>query len=90
MVKEERLAEAARKRAERERRWKAEGEVSFSRRLGQIGVLGWLIVLPTLGALFLGRWLDRTFDTGIFFSAPLLFVGLGIGAYAAWKWIMRT
>lgn len=84
------LAEAARRRADRERRWKEEGEVSFGRRLGQIGVLGWLIVLPTLAGTFFGRWLDHSFGTGIFFTAPLLVVGLVIGGYVGWRWIEQA
>ena len=37
MVKEERLAEAARKRAERERRWKAEAKSPFRAGWGRSG-----------------------------------------------------
>ena len=32
---------------------------------------------PTLIGLFVGRWLDHSFGTGIFWSAPLLMVGRG-------------
>lgn len=57
--------------------------------VGQIGVLGWIIVAPTLIALFFGRWLDRTFGTGIFWSAPLLLAGTAIGCWSAWRWIQK-
>jgi len=90
MTNNERLAEAARRRAAREGRWAHEGEVSFARRLGQIGVLGWLIVLPVLAGLFAGRWLDRSLATGLFFTAPLLLVGLALGGYFGWRWIDRS
>jgi len=90
MSENEKLAEAARQRAERERLWHREGEVSFTRRLGQVGVLGWLIVVPTLGGLFIGRWLDRTFHSGIFYSAPLLLVGLCLGVWIGWKWVDKA
>lgn len=89
-MKNEHLAEAARKRAEREARWKRDGEDSFARRLGQIGVLGWLIVFPTLGGMYIGRWLDRSFGTGIFFTAPLLLIGLALGGWLGWRWIERS
>jgi ATP synthase protein I len=57
--------------------------------VGQIGVLGWMIVAPTLLGLFIGRWLDRTFGSGIFWSAGLLVLGVTIGFWSAWKWMHR-
>ena len=45
--------------------------MSVGRRLAQIGVLGWIFVVPTLAGLFLGRWLDARFATGIFWTAPV-------------------
>ena len=85
----DRLARAAQRAAEREAEGHANPEPSLGARLGQIGVLGWTIVLPTLLCLFLGRWLDRTFSTGIFFSAPLLMAGAAIGFWSAWRWMHR-
>ena len=55
-------------RGERQRRWLREGDPSVARRLAQIGVLGWIIVTPMLIGIFLGRWLDRTFDSGLFWT----------------------
>lgn len=81
------LARAAREEAERERRGAADPEPSLGMRLGQIGILGWMVVTPALTALFLGRWLDRTLESGIFFSAPMLMIGTGIGFWSAWKWM---
>lgn len=83
------LSDAARRRAERERRWREEGEPSFARRLGQIGVLGWIVIVPTLGGAFLGRWIDHAWDTGIFFTAPLLLLGLALGCHFGWRWVNR-
>jgi len=57
--------------------------------VGQIGVLGWIIVTPTLIGLFLGRWIDRHAGTGIFWSAPLLLVGVSIGFWGAWRWMHK-
>jgi ATP synthase protein I len=67
--------------------WERDGEASVGRRLAQIGVLGWIIVAPMLGGIFLGRWLDGRFDTGLFWTAPLLMVGLGLGGWFAWRWM---
>ena len=83
----DRLTEAAQRAAEREAEGRADPEPSLGARLGQIGILGWTIVLPTLLCLFLGRWLDRTFGTGIFFSAPLLMAGAAFGFWSAWRWM---
>ena len=85
----DRLASAARKAVERDAKGRADPEPSLGARLGQIGVLGWYIIVPTLLGLFLGRWLDRHFATGIFFSAPLLMVGAAIGFWLAWRWMHR-
>jgi ATP synthase protein I len=86
---EDQMAAAARRHSRRRRHWLSEGEPSVARFVGQIGMLGWIIVAPTLLGLFLGRWLDRTFGTGIFWSAPLLMVGVVIGGFSAWKWMHR-
>ncbi|WP_054006453.1 AtpZ/AtpI family protein [Cypionkella psychrotolerans] len=67
--------------------WDRDGEASVGRRLAQIGVLGWIIVAPMLGGIALGRWLDGRFDTGLFWTAPLLMVGLGLGGWFAWRWM---
>lgn len=83
------LADAARRQRERRRRWHDEGEASVLRFVGQIGVLGWIIVMPMLIALFAGRWLDSRLGTGIFWSAPLLMLGAAIGSWSAWRWMHR-
>ncbi|HVJ32725.1 MAG TPA: AtpZ/AtpI family protein [Terriglobia bacterium] len=83
------IGKAAERAAERAKRAREEPEPSLGVRLGQIGILGWTIVVPTLIGIFLGRWLDRQFATGIFFSAPLLMIGAAIGFWSAWKWMHR-
>lgn len=88
-TEEDSMTEAVRKQRERRHEWLREGEPSMARYVGQIGVLGWIIVAPTLIGLFIGRWLDHRFGTGIFWSAPLLGVGLIIGCWSAWKWMHR-
>ena len=83
------MADAVRNRQERQRRWRTEGEPSMIRFAGQIGVLGWIITAPTLAGLFVGRWLDHTFDTRIFWSAALLVLGVAVGFWSAWTWMHR-
>lgn len=84
------MVEAVRKRSERRRRWLHEGgEPPILHFVGQIGVLGWMIITPGLVALFFGRWLDHRLDTGVFWSAPLLMLGLALGFWSAWRWMNR-
>ena len=85
----DRLARAAQRAVGRDAVGRADPEPSLGARLGQIGVLGWAIIVPTLLCLFVGRWLDRSFGTGIFFSAPLLMAGAAIGLWSAWRWMHR-
>jgi ATP synthase protein I len=84
------LVESVRLRSDRRRRHLSEGDPSVARRLAQIGVLGWIIVVPILLGVFLGRWLDGTLRTGLFWTAPLLLLGLGLGCWSAWKWMQDS
>jgi ATP synthase protein I len=83
------LIDAVRLRAVRRRQAKGDHAPSFARNLGQIGALGWQIVVPALVGLALGRWLDHRMASGIFWTAPLLFVGVGLGCWSAWTWLGR-
>ncbi len=81
------LIASVRLRGARQSRWLRDGEASVARRLAQIGVLGWISVIPMLITIFAGRWLDRRYDTGIFWTAPLLMLGTALGCWSAWRWI---
>jgi ATP synthase protein I len=85
----ERLDEAVRLRQGRRERWQREGERSIGQNLAMIGVLGWTVVTPTLIGVFVGRWLDRTFGSGIFWTLGLLIAGLALGCTLAWRRIHR-
>lgn len=84
---EDPLVRETKLRSERRDRWLREGNMSIGRRLAQIGVLGWIFVVPTLAGLFFGAWLDTHFGSGIFWTAPMMVVGLIIGGWTAWKWM---
>jgi ATP synthase protein I len=84
------LVKGARLRQERAHRGEREGDPSVARRLGQIGVLGWIIVTPMLIGVFAGRWLDRTFNSGLFWTAPLLMLGAVLGCWSAWRWMQNA
>lgn len=82
------LADSVRRHRERRRHWLSTGERPMARNLAMIGMLGWLVVTPTLLGLFLGRWLDQTVGGrpgGIFWTAALLFVGVIVGCRLAWE-----
>ncbi len=83
------MAEAARRALRRAEENRDNPEPSLGSRLGQIGVLGWTIVVPTLLGLVLGRWLDKQAGSGVFFSAPLLMLGAAAGMWFAWRWMHR-
>lgn len=87
---EDPLVRAVGTRGQRHLRWLREGEPGVARRLAQIGVLGWLIVVPMLIGLFAGRWLDRQFAAGLLWTGALLMLGLAIGCWSAWKWIKSS
>ncbi|HTV31813.1 MAG TPA: AtpZ/AtpI family protein [Methylocella sp.] len=81
----ERLGQAVKRRRERRERWQRQGERSLGQNLAMIGAFGWAIVVPTLLGIFAGRWLDRTFHSGIFWTLGLLTAGLTFGCTLAWK-----
>jgi ATP synthase protein I len=83
------LLRSTRLRAARERRARQEGEPAVARYLAQLGTLGWMIVTPGIVGLFLGRWIDRSLGTGIFWSAPLLMLGVALGCWSGWRWMQR-
>lgn len=83
------LDSAVRRHRERRDRWHREGERSLRQNLAMIGSLGWTIVIPTLLGIFAGRWLDRIFASGIFWTLGLLVAGLAAGCALAWQRLQR-
>jgi len=86
----ERLDQAVKQRRERRAQQQREGEPSVGRNLALIGVLGWAIVTPTVIGVFVGRWLDRQFGSGLFWTLGLLVLGLALGCRLAWKRMVQT
>ena len=82
---ERQLEEAARRAELRREHWLRTGEWPLGRALAMMGRFGWTIVAPILLGAFIGRWLDRTFDSGVFWSATLMFAGAAAGFWAVWK-----
>jgi ATP synthase protein I len=79
------LYRSVEQRTERRARWEREGERPLWQNLSMIGSLGWLVVTPTILGALLGRWLDRTYDQGVFWTGSLIFLGAAIGFYLVWQ-----
>ncbi len=88
-LSDQRLDEAVRTRRERRARSEREGRRSIGQDLAMVGVLGWTIVIPTLLGVFAGRWLDRRFHSGIFWTLGLIVAGVTAGCYLAWQRLNR-
>ena len=82
---ERKLERAVEQTKRRRDSWQRTGEMPLGRALGMMGRFGWTIVGPALLGVFAGRWLDRTFDSGVFWSATLVFLGVAAGFYMVWK-----
>jgi ATP synthase protein I len=87
---QDKLVTQTRLRGERHSRWLRDGNANVAQRLAQIGVLGWMVVVPMLIGVFAGRWLDHRFNSGLFCTAPLLMLGTALGCWSAWKWMQNT
>jgi ATP synthase protein I len=74
------------RQAERARRGRA---LTFWSGLGLAGSVGWMVSLPAVLGALAGRWLDRHFGTGLFWTLPLLLGGLLLGCASAWRHVRR-
>ncbi len=78
-----------RQRARRERHAR-EGERSLAQNLALAGTVGWLVVVPALLGIALGRYLDGVLDAGITCTAALVFLGIACGSYLAYRRIRES
>lgn len=51
------------------------------------GLIGWSVVIPTLGGVMLGLWLDGAYPSKHSWTLTLLAAGLFVGCFNAWRWI---
>jgi ATP synthase protein I len=65
-------------------------ERSFLRSLTVLGSVGWPIAVMMVTGAWLGRWLDRQWDTGVRLTLILVFVGALLGGSVAWSIIQGT
>jgi ATP synthase protein I len=59
------------------------------RGIGTFGMIGWSIVVPSVGGAFLGLWLDRIAPQGFSWTLALLLGGVVVGGFIAWSWVGR-
>jgi len=86
---EREMEEAVKQAHSRREHWLRTGEWPMGRALAMMGRFGWTIVAPILVGAFVGRGLDRTLDSGVFWSATLVFLGAASGFWAVWKRMSR-
>jgi ATP synthase protein I len=46
--------------------------------------VGWLVVIPAFGGAYLGRYLDKRFNTGGFWTLSLMVAGMVAGIFWIW------
>jgi len=56
---------------------------------GMFGLIGWSVVIPTLGGALLGIWLDGEYPSSHSWTLILLIAGLCIGCFNAAHWVVR-
>ena len=71
------------RRAERGKHLTLWGGVSL------VGGVGWMVTVPAVTGAILGRYLDTRLGTGIFWTLPLMLIGLVLGCSSAWRWVRR-
>ena len=65
------------------------GHRSFWRSLNVLGMVGWPIVLGAVGGVWIGRYLDKHFDSGIRMTLMLMTIGVMFGSFVAWKTVTQ-
>lgn len=53
------------------------------------GLIGWSVIVPTMGGLALGIWIDRKWASPISWTLTLTMTGLILGCLSAWIWIRK-
>jgi ATP synthase protein I len=70
------------------RRWREDEPRLLTVAMSVMGI-GWMVVLPTLAAMALGRFIDARLHTGVTFAAALGALGLAFGCTSAWRWVRK-
>lgn len=77
--------------AKERRKLRAKGErdqgVWFG--LGMFGLVGWSVAIPTVIAIGIGVWIDKTWPSRYSWTLMMVFIGVAVGCLNAWFWIKR-
>lgn len=85
---EEELLKKIEKESAKKLKSQEEGsEIMFG--LGLFGIVGWAVSIPTVLGIALGVFLDKKFTQSFSWTITLLFVGVVLGAFNAWRWIQE-
>ena len=57
--------------------------------LGMSGLIGWSVAVPTVIGAVLGVWLDARHPQAFSWTLTLLFSGLVLGCFNAWRWVAQ-
>lgn len=83
---EEKLLEKIERDSTKKIKSQEEGsEIMFG--LGLFGIVGWSIAIPTVMGIALGVFLDKKFTQSFSWTITLLFAGVILGSFNAWRWI---
>ncbi len=83
---EEELLQEIKKQSKSKIKSEKEGsEIMFG--IGLFGIVGWSIAIPTLLGIALGIYLDKKYSQKFSWTITLLFVGVIMGSFNAWRWI---
>lgn len=83
--RDEPLLERVQAQKQRNDRARLTSSRSLWRTVAHVGVLGWLIALPTVGGIYLGHQLDLRLGTGVTWALCCLALGLAGGGYLLWR-----
>ncbi|HWB14374.1 MAG TPA: AtpZ/AtpI family protein [Pirellulales bacterium] len=61
----------------------------FWQGLATVGAVGWMVAIPTVAGALVGHWLDQRFASGIFWTLPLLMIGVALGCISAWRHVRK-
>ena len=84
-TEEELLKKIQRDSAKKVKARREGSEIMFG--LGLFGIVGWSIAIPTLLGIALGVFLDKRYTQSFSWTITLLFAGVILGAYNAWRWV---
>ncbi len=87
--KPDKPAEDIARQAERMKSRRENPGPSPLRGIGTFGMIGWSIVVPTVGGAFLGLWLDRVAPQSFSWTLALILGGVVLGAFIAAAWINK-